>query len=300
MQPGRLRLNGTEFRMVAIVSGNSLGISLTSYSTLGQQGTFGQATMGSTGERVFANVSNGNLVIQDIDDQLKSAGLDVSMLRTYNSQGAFEDDNADNWELGYLKKNGDLLQSGTVNTSGSTLTLTSPDGADAVYTWVAASNCYMSSTGAGALDKIEYNASTSTYKWTDGATGTTALYTKLSSGKWDLTSRTDATGNTTTYAYNNGLLTTVTSSSGESFTLTYGGGNKLSSITMNAADSSKTTRVTYTYNGNNLLSGVSVDLTPGNTSDSSTYTTTYSYDSSKRVSSIVQADGSRYDFTYDS
>ena len=36
--------------MVAIVSGNSLGLSLTSLATLGQRGILGQATEGGNGE----------------------------------------------------------------------------------------------------------------------------------------------------------------------------------------------------------------------------------------------------------
>jgi hypothetical protein len=56
--------------MVAIVSGNSLGTSLTSLATLGQNYNPGTAASGNTGEQAFVNVSNGNLVVQDRDELL--------------------------------------------------------------------------------------------------------------------------------------------------------------------------------------------------------------------------------------
>src|SRR3990170_2655751 len=95
--------------MVAIISGNSLGVSLTSLATLGQRGTFGSAGHGSAVENVYVNVANGNLVVQDRDDRLVVAGDDVVALRTYNSQGLNDDDNQDDWTNGYMKSNGSLV-----------------------------------------------------------------------------------------------------------------------------------------------------------------------------------------------
>ena len=52
--------------MVAIVSGNSLGLSLSSLAVLGQRGVFGNATQGSSGDGAYVDVSNGNLVWVEI------------------------------------------------------------------------------------------------------------------------------------------------------------------------------------------------------------------------------------------
>jgi len=73
----------------------------------------------------------------------------------------------DNWALGvYLQQ---MLLSGTVNTAGSTLTRTGRDGSQAVYTWDAARNCYITRAGSGAHDTIVYNAGQ--YERTDGSSG---------------------------------------------------------------------------------------------------------------------------------
>ena len=121
--------------MVAIVSGNTLGLSLTSLATLGQRGTAGTAAQGRNGELAFVNVANGNLVLQTRDDLLVARGVDAESLRTYNSQGQFTDDNGDNWSLGIFLAQLRLI--GTRNTVGSTLLRTGKDGAQATYTFDA-------------------------------------------------------------------------------------------------------------------------------------------------------------------
>ena len=53
--------------MVAIVSGNSLGLQAGSWATLGTNGKLGTATTGANGETAYVNVTTGNLVVQDVD-----------------------------------------------------------------------------------------------------------------------------------------------------------------------------------------------------------------------------------------
>ena len=86
--------------MVAIVSGNSLGLELTSAGVLGNQGLWGSAGQGNGGEQVFVNAATGNLVVQRRDEFLASHGPDNQAFRTYNSLGLLSDDNDDNWSLG--------------------------------------------------------------------------------------------------------------------------------------------------------------------------------------------------------
>src|SRR5688572_11393233 len=87
--------------MVAIVSGNSLGLSLSSFGTLGSSGVFGNALQGRGSQFAYVNAATGNLVLQNRDELLVSRGLDSASVRTYNSQGALLDDNRDNWSMGF-------------------------------------------------------------------------------------------------------------------------------------------------------------------------------------------------------
>ena len=106
--------------MVAVISGNGLGVNNTSASTLGSQGAVGSASEGNSGEQVYVNSSTGNLVIQDTDDYLAALGLNLPIVRTYNSQAQMGDDFGGNWRLGVNEQL--INQTGTINTAGSTIT----------------------------------------------------------------------------------------------------------------------------------------------------------------------------------
>ena len=118
--------------MVAIVSGYSLGLELTTLRTLGQQGGIGAATHGRSNESVYVNATNGNLVVQDRDDVLALRGPDADVLRTYNSLGVFTDDNGDNWSDGVAPW--PLEWNGTPNSPSATLKRRDRDGSAGVYT----------------------------------------------------------------------------------------------------------------------------------------------------------------------
>src|SRR5688572_11217414 len=113
--------------MAAIVSGGSLGLLHSSLALLGAQGQLGTATHGRAGERAYVNAATGNLVIQGRDEVLVGRGPDALTLRTYNSRGLLDDDNADNWRIGFYRRVHSL--SGTVNTANSTVKRTDADGA---------------------------------------------------------------------------------------------------------------------------------------------------------------------------
>jgi hypothetical protein len=87
--------------MVAIVSGNSLGLNLTSAAQLGDAGVLGNAALGQAREAAYLNVANGNLVLQDQDGLLQGRGdSDIANLRTYNSQGQY---GGGAWQVGGYK-----------------------------------------------------------------------------------------------------------------------------------------------------------------------------------------------------
>ncbi|HEX7634770.1 MAG TPA: hypothetical protein VF427_05750, partial [Noviherbaspirillum sp.] len=206
--------------MVAIVSGNGLGLLDNSATVLGQRGVFGTAGQGKTGEGVYLNAANGNLILQGRDVYLAARGLDVAMVRTYNAQGKFTDDNGDNWKLGLVKQVKQLT--GTVNTANSTITRVEGDGSETVYTYDAARGLYRSTSGSGSYDTLAY--SNTRWTWTDGDSGNTEVYDWKQNGR--IVASSDLNRNTISYFYNAaGLLSTVADASGESTFFDYAGNN---------------------------------------------------------------------------
>jgi YD repeat-containing protein len=285
-----------EMSMVAIASGNSLGLSLTSLEVLGQLGPRHNPVSGRSGEGIYVNIANGNLVLQSVDDTLVARGDDISLLRSYNSQGLITDDNADNWSHGVYAQQMQLT--GTVLTAGSTLTRTGRDGAKAVYSFDQPTQSYVSNAGPGAHDRITYNATTSQYIWTEGSSLTKEYY--QSTGQGRLVRTEDRASNAIEYFYNaNGTLSYLSTSAGESTYFDYSGTN-LTQIRTVALEGTRT-RTRYTYDASNRLTSVTVDLSPQDNSvtDGKKYVTTYTYSgTSKRVASIVQTDGTGLSFTY--
>ncbi|WP_193726222.1 RHS repeat domain-containing protein [Delftia tsuruhatensis] len=203
--------------MVGIVSGNSLGLGNSSLATLGQRAAQGNASQGRGGEQVFVNVASGNLVIAHNDDQLVAHGGGFQAVRTYNSQGLLNDDNADNWSAGFYRRQ--LVLSGTYGQPGSSFTRTERDGASALFSWDASSSSYVSTDGAGAYDRIVQQGSN--YVFTDGATGNREFH-DTATGRLDKS--VDASGNTTAYTYDaNGNIAKLVNPSGESIQYDYTG-----------------------------------------------------------------------------
>lgn len=283
--------------MVAFVSGNGLGLFNTSLDLIGKQSSTGNATAGRSGEQAFVNTATGNLVIERQDEVLKGLGSDIGMVRTYNSLGLMNDDNGDNWRMGVVKSLGSLT--GAINAAGSTITRTEGDGATQLFTFDVSRNAYVSQDGSGAFDLLSYDSATSSWSWTDGASGRKETFDwNGSSGK--LTAAFDTDGNKTSYTYAGNLLASVTTASGETTYLDYVGTN-LADVRTVKADGTSLTRVRYSYDASNRLETVTVDLTPDDNSvaDGKTYTTTYTYDgTSRRIASITQLDGSKVSFGY--
>ena len=241
--------------MSAITTGTGLGLFNTSWNLLG---TAGDPTVGRRGDAVYINSVTGNLIIQRQDDTLASTGLGLGVVRTYNSQGKLNDDNADNWRLGLYRSLAPVT--GSVNTAGSTLTRTHADGAETVFTYDTTLSLYRSTDGDGAHDTLAYNATTLIWTWTDGSTRTTETYNSLG----QLTAVRDTDGNALIYAYTGTLLTSVTDASGQVTYLDYAGRNLSQIRTVSQGLTQVRTR--YTYDTLNRLVQVKVDLTPADNS----------------------------------
>ncbi|MGN8064570.1 LysM peptidoglycan-binding domain-containing protein [Ralstonia sp. 22111] len=284
--------------MVAIVSGNNLGLNLGSLATLGNNGQIGTATQGRNGERGYVNVATGDLVLQDQDAWLAGVGSGSAAVRTYNSQGNFDPNNAGGWAEGPHK-------SISVGAAG-TLVRTDIDGSTNVYSWDATRQLYVAAMAAGsALDTISASGTgaSAVYTWTDGATGSTETY--QGSGAGLLLSSADLSGNTLTYTYDaNNRLIGTTNADGESINYTYSPDGLLTAVSTTLQSGQVLSEVSYTYDALNRLQTVSVNLNPtgdvpGGSDVLATYVTTYSYDgASTRVTGVSQSDGSSLALTY--
>lgn len=279
--------------MVGIVAGSGLGLDASSLQAPGAKGLLGNPNEGKTGESIYVNATNGNLIIRDQDEMLLGQGMAAQIFRSYNSQG-------DGWHSGTTPTVAELT--GTLNALGSTVTRTDWDGLQITYSWDTSRSAYVSMTPAGARQTITGDGA----HWTlrDDTTNTIDTYDATQGGR--LVSRNDLDGNTTTFAYNAaGLLARVTTGSQESVTLSYDTSNRLISLssTYASADGSlvTSTLTRYGYDAQGRLSTVSVDLSPddGSAADGNVVTTTYAYNgTSDQIASIIHSDGSSVSFTY--
>ncbi|MGH8105261.1 MAG: hypothetical protein ACREO2_03015, partial [Arenimonas sp.] len=155
--------------MVAVVSGNGLGLFNTSLTDLGGlQG--GLAGLGTRGSQVV-NITNGNLILQDQDESLFVRGLSTGVLRTYNSRGTVAGMGQDAWMTGYERKV--ALTSGTLNQAASQMTLYTGDGQAQVFTY-SSNNTYISTDGEGAHDSLVWDGTNWTF--TEGSSRREELY----------------------------------------------------------------------------------------------------------------------------
>lgn len=282
--------------MVAVVSGNGLGLNLVSASTLGG-GVLGNAKLGGSGERAYVNSATGNLVLQDRDDLIAGHGFDIATVRTYNSQGALDAANG-NWHIGFYRSIVNFT--GTLNQNGSTVTRVDSDGSSAVYNWDYTRSAYVTAAGEGNFDILTFAGSPDRWTWTDGSTGVTETYDWFN-GRGRLAVQADRSGNQITYSYVGDQLSEVANQDGEKTVLDYTNG-KLASVHSVDKAGLPHTRVRYAYDDHGRLASVTVDLTPDDNSiaDGKVYITNYSYDGdSQRIASIAQTDGTllRFDYT---
>jgi YD repeat-containing protein len=283
--------------MVAIVSGNSLGLNLTSLGTLGNRGVFGNADLGRSSDQAYVNVVNGNLVFRTVDDQLAGHGSLFGSVRTYNSQGSL---GGSPWSVGAALKSVRLV--GQLNAAGSTMVRVDEDGSEQIYKYDATRALYVSSDGAGAYDTLSKDAASGQYVWTDGASGLVEKYEGSGAGR--LLNSVDSSGNTVTYTYGaNGKLSQVTDASGGITYYDYTGNNLTQIRTASVENGAQViqTRVRYGYDSLNRLTSVAVDLTPKDNAiaDGKVFQTFYTYDgTSNRLANVSQTDGSQQSFTY--
>ncbi len=281
--------------MVAVITGQNLGLGFGKVNNLNGQG-LGRPQVGQNGQKVYVNAADGNLVIQNQDAVLIDNGLDLGVLRTYNSQGQFSDDNGANWMTGVAAKS--VALSGSLGTDGSSVTRTDEDGSQSTYSWNSAAQEYLNGQGGNNSNITVVNGQ---LVWANGA-GSRETY---DAGSGRLLSMADPDGHQVVYSYNSdGTLASAVSDSGDGVFYDYANGQltDIRTKTQDAAGNWQTqTAVYYSYDSQGRLQTVTVDLSPSDNSitDGNVYTTTYTYDgTSNRIAGITQSDGTSLSFTY--
>lgn len=276
--------------MAGIFAGEGLGLFNGSLAQLNGFGAQGNARVGNGNDRAWINAANGNLVIQSQDDYLAALGLDVVATRTYNSQGLFDGDNGDNWQLSFYRR----LLNLPVGAGTSDITRINGDGHRAVFSYDNAAGRWISTDGAGAHDVIFKVGAEWVYE--EGTSGRRETFD--ADGKIIKESNRDGHG--LAFSYSGDLIATITAFdaggvSGVGATLVYSG-SQLQEVSTTYADDSAV-RVRYAYDASGRLTEVRVDLaTPDDLTPDAppqTYVTAYEYSgTSNRVVRVTQSDGS--------
>ena len=305
--------------MVAIVAGNGLGLLNTSLNLLGGAGVLGHSGLGQS-SHAFVNAVSGNLVLQMQDEQLAGCGLDLYALRTYNSLGPLNDGDGDGWRWGY-EQTVRFEGPGTPAQpqAGATVLRTDGDGHETPYIWDAAQAAYIGTEGRGAHDELRYDSGPGEWVWTEGSTRLTERYANSTAASMTgrLLRRTDTSTNSIVLLYDDARLTLIQdTASQQELRLSYGlfnGVTRLQRLETRALSEDASGRATatlgsalrpveYHYDSVGRLTTVTTDLTPADASmaDGVVFVTTYTYDeTSARIASVTQSDGTSVCFTYD-
>jgi len=280
--------------MVAVVSGNGLGLLNGSLSQLGQISS--AAGVGQSRDHQYINTSNGNLVLQAADAALVFNGVSLSDLRTYNSEGTGL---GQGWIWGFSRKVGGLT--GTVNAAGSTIQRTAEDGSVLTYAYDTSTGVYRATAEAGARDALKWDTATSRWTWTNVDSRQTETYNATGV----LVAANDAlTGGSYTLAYTNGRLVTVTSGDGDVLSFGYDAQGRITSLSTKEVPAGGTTAVTrtsvvYGYDELGRLSSVTTSLESDSLSTAETFSSVYVYDgTSNRIARMTQGDGTTVAYGY--
>ncbi|WDM67618.1 LysM peptidoglycan-binding domain-containing protein [Xanthomonas cucurbitae] len=304
--------------MVAVFTGNGLGLFDSSLATLGAT-TGGAASLGQGRDRQYVNVAQGNLVLQAADEHLNFRGLSVGLNRTYNSLGQLSDVGADGWLTGFERKVG-LVD--TLNAAGSRVRLQQGDGTTTEFQYDTATRRYVSTAGTGAHDTLAWDAGSRTWTLTEGSTRRQELFAdhadaslqgrllRIQSGQSDANgpARFDVLYDAA------GRVVEVRAGTGDSVAdgllFAYDSAGRLVGLSTRE-NGLVLTQVQYAYDARGRLQAVVTDLTPqvasDNTWDASVpgnndglrFRTEYAYvGDGLQVASVRQSDGYVASYTY--
>lgn len=276
--------------MVAVISGNGLGLLQGSLSQLGTE-SGGSAGLGLSRDRQYVNVANGNLILQGQDAGLDFDGLSIADLRTYNSTGTGKDQG---WLWGFSRN----VLPGT----NGTVLREADDGSIVTYVYDRARGLYVSTDANGPQDTLlRLVGRDAGWLWTDGATHREETY----DGSGKLISIFDPRTSARyvlSYAY--GQLARITADDGDVLSFHYGQHGLLERVDMTEVPPGASAAVTrtvasYAYDAALRLVQVSTTLASDSQDSSALFTTRYTYDGdSLRISDLMQSDGLVVHYTY--
>lgn len=302
--------------MVAVFTGNGLGLFNTSLTQLGSA-LGGSGGLGQDRSRQLVNLATGNLLLHAQDEFVTNNGVTLAMERTYNSRGLLAEVGSDGWVTGFERRI--VLHSGALNTAGSVVRRYMGDGSFQTYTFVSTDN-YVSTDGDGAHDTLMWEAGGSTWRYRNGTTRLYEVYKNHADPT--LQGRLDsiqdwASGGLWSVMYTSNRISAIRSRNpgtgnptGDGFLFAYDASGRLASVSTSDAGITRM-QVSYAYDAAGRLVSLTTDLTPevttDNTWDSTTpannngrlYRTEYTYEpGTLRLSSLKQSDGTLVSYTY--
>ncbi|MBL7481322.1 transglycosylase SLT domain-containing protein [Legionella bononiensis] len=264
--------------MTQIFTGEGLGLQGSSLG-LGSYGPKGVAALGQSGESVYVNAANGNLVLRQSDGFLADIGFGLDLFQTYNSMG----ESGSNWRFNMQSR---LELSGEPNTSGSTVTRIAEDGHRSRFIFDASKQSYVPEEGGTA--RLTYSQNGWMYR--EGAQKTVCYYSQ----EGQLSEIRDLDGHSVSFTYDHGQLINITDKSGKQ-TIRWLFQNGLVREVKTISDGVIVHDVHFEYDDQQRLHKVSRDLGQGKI-----FWITYNYaGDSNRISDIKQSDGTALHIEYD-
>lgn len=258
----------------------------------------------------FINVITGNLVLQQLDEQLSGRGIDLAHRRTYNVHAPWTGASGDGggW---HFDTESHLVVQGTLNTPGSSITRIGGDGRQRTHRWDASHGRYLATQSAAAgQHSVRYDEPKRELIWQDGISRREERYAGSSKR---LKSESDLNGNAvvTTLDAAGRPLTQADLHGKQQLAMIYGASVAAARLERVDAALLKTdaegrttstldtpfTQLSYSYDAQGRLSTVSQRLEQG---AERMAITGYTYEQdSRRVATVTHADGSSTAFTYD-
>ncbi|WP_131764366.1 RHS repeat protein [Legionella drozanskii] len=266
--------------MTQLFTNEGLGIKGSSLSQLGSYGPKGNAALGQSGESVYTNAANGNLVLRQKDGFLASTGLGFELVHSYNSLG----EGGNNWRFNTQTS---LSLHGVANSLGSKLIRIDEDGHASQFTFDETKGCYLASDGSTGTLRFEQD------RWIYREGSDARSYQYNVDGQ--LTCLRDRDGHQLQFNYREGQLDSIIDTSDKQ-TIKWVFDNGFLQDLNVLSDGEIIHHLHYDYDAQHRLQKVTRDLGQGKV-----YWISYDYVSdSNQISAIRQSDGTSLLIDYDS
>src|SRR5262245_54114140 len=231
--------------MTVIVAGPDQGLLNSSTTILNREHRVAKATL-AEGEEFVTNVANGNLVVQERDALLISQGVDLDLVRTYNSRGQLGNGpskgSAAGWRWSFEVT---LEATEDVSASGAKVPgylVTDGDGTEFRFVFDAARGYWVSTDGAGSHEILQVISAPKAGEPAYVLTRDDRTRYEFDA-KRNLIAVVDRNGVRTRYLYSpDGRVTQLIDAQGRSFKLVYEGNN-----VVQVTDEKDVTLVSYQY-----------------------------------------------------